>query len=368
MKKVLFITPTFEYTGSEMLLWYALSHLNRDKFEPYLFSKKNGKLIAALPPHIKSFVPYKIGNSSFKKILRVLLKWLKIDPLRYQLTRIQRTVKPEYWYSNTIINPEIYKIAADLGVKVVTHIHELPLAYGFVSYKDMESILDSSELIIGCSKAVCDKVEQMGKRNVRLFYGFIDQAKIQVTKGQQELKQSLGFKEKDYVWALSGKTTFIKGIDFLIPLLERLPANVKLLWIGGKEDTGLYYYVRKVIAEKFPGQVEFIGEQKADYYNYLNCADAFLLLSREDSFPLVMLEAAVLGKPIVGFNSGGIKEFVTEEIGIVVDSWNFDDLAAAMSTVMNHRENFDAKRIKAKAVEYDAAKQVQNWEGILESI
>ncbi|MNJ91743.1 Alpha-galactosylglucosyldiacylglycerol synthase [compost metagenome] len=368
MKKILFITPSFGYTGSEMLLWYSLMHLNKDKFRPYLFSKEKGKLIDTLPSHIKSYVSYKKGNNKFDKILRVLLKMLKIDPLRFQLARIHKTIKAEYWYVNTIVNPEIYEIAADLGVKVITHVHELPLAYGFVSYKEMERILNVSDLIIGCSKAVCDKIEGMGKKNVRLFYGFVDQAKIRVTKDSGQLKKGLGFEENDFIWAVSGKTTFIKGIDFLIPLLERLPANVKILWIGGEENTGLYYYVKKTIEERFSGKVLFIGEQKDDYYNYLNCSDAFLLLSREDSFPLVMLEAAVLGKPIVGFNSGGIKEFVEENMGIVVDSWSFDDLKKAMNTVKDHREKFSEIRIKEKATEYDASKQVQHWEDILESI
>ncbi|TKC55813.1 glycosyltransferase [Pedobacter hiemivivus] len=368
MKRILFITPTFGYTGSEMLLWYSLSHLNQDKFKAYLFSKKNGKLIETLPSHIKSFVPYKIGNNKFNKILRVFLKWLKIDPLRFQLSRIQKTIKADYWYVNTIVNPEVYQIASDLGVKVVTHVHELPLAYGFIAYKEMESLLNYSQLIIGCSKAVCDKIVGMGKTSVHLFYGFVDQAKIRISKNAELLRKELGFEENDYIWAVSGKTTFTKGIDFLIPLLERLPANVKILWIGGEENTGLYYYVKKTIAERFAGKVLFTGEQKDDYYNYLNCSNAFLLLSREDSFPLVMLEAAVLGKPIVGFNSGGIKEFVEEKMGIVVDSWSFDDLVKAMSTVQNYGENFDTNRIKEKATEYDASKQVGRWEEILESI
>ena len=368
MKSILFITPSFGYTGSEMLLWYSLSHLNKAKFKAYLFSKEKGKLLSTLPSHIEYFVPYKKDKTNRNKLLRLYLKWRKIDPLRFQLSKIQQTIQADYWYVNTIVNPEVYKIAADLGVKVITHVHELPLAYGFITFKDLENVLDHSELIIGCSKAVCNKIEGMGKKNVRLFYGFVDQAKIKITKEPELLKKDLGFGENDYIWAVSGKTTAMKGVDFLIPLLERLGPNVKILWIGGEDDSGLSYYVKKTIEEKFAGRVLFIGEQKEDYYNYLNCADGFLLLSREDSFPLVMLEAAVLGKPIVGFNSGGIKEFVTDKMGIVVDSWNFDDLAKAMRTVQNSTENFDITAIKERAAEYDASKQVQQWEHILEQI
>jgi glycosyltransferase involved in cell wall biosynthesis len=62
---------------------------------------------------------------------------------------------------------------------------------------------------------------------------------------------------------------------------------------------------------------------------YLPYADerfiVFALVSWEDPFPLVNLEAASLGKPIVCFDeAGGSKEFVEEDCGFVVPYLDLD--------------------------------------------
>ena len=46
---------------------------------------------------------------------------------------------------------------------------------------------------------------------------------------------------------------------------------------------------------------------------FFSAADAFVLTSREDPFPTVVLEAMSVGVPVVAFaESGGIPEFLTE--------------------------------------------------------
>lgn len=367
MKKILFVTQNLARTGSEMLLWYSLCNLNKEEFKSYLFLKDWGELADQLPDHIQCFLNYKRSKKIKTKLFRVILKIFGINPLKYQLQKIQNLTGAEYWYLNTIANPEVYDIAKSMGVKIITHFHELPMAYSFISYNDMKKIMSNTNLFIGCSQVVCDKIRWMGGDNVNLLYGFIDTTKVKYTVSGQEVKHRLKIGLGDFVWAIAGKTTLIKGIDFLIPLLEKLSEEVKIVWIGGEENSGVYFYVRKTIENRFPGRVKFVGEQKAEeYYNYLNCADAFLLLSREDSFPLVMLEAAALGKPIVGFGSGGISEFVDDNMGIVVDSWNYDDLSQAMTVVQQYPDRFNVEAIKKKASGFDVSKQVEKWAHILE--
>ncbi|SES16343.1 glycosyltransferase [Pedobacter rhizosphaerae] len=368
MKKILFITHNLGRTGSEMLLWYSLIHLNKEKFTPLLFTKTKGVLVDQLPAEIPHFLPYKKNPKRSLRFLRTILKIFKIDSLTYQLTQIHKKNNVDYWYVNTLVLPEVYSIANKLGVKIITHAHELPLAYNFNSYTDMERIITSSSTLIGCSKTVCEKISDMGRPDVKLLYGFIDANKIVCSKTAPEVKANTGFNNDDFVWAISGKTSLIKGVDFLASLVAELPDNVKFIWIGGEENTGIYYYAKKALENKFPGRVLFLGAQSDEYYNYLNSADAFLLLSREDSFPLVMLEAAALGKPIVGFNSGGISEFVNEQTGIVIDTWRAKDLASAMMRVKDYPEQFLETEIKAQAARYEVKKQVSRLEEILEDI
>ncbi len=53
--------------------------------------------------------------------------------------------------------------------------------------------------------------------------------------------------------------------------------------------------------------------------DYLKAGDLFILPSREDPFPLVCLEAAMCGLPVLCFrDAGGMPEFVEEDAGFVV--------------------------------------------------
>jgi glycosyltransferase involved in cell wall biosynthesis len=64
----------------------------------------------------------------------------------------------------------------------------------------------------------------------------------------------------------------------------------------------------------------------------INASDVFLVSSREDPFPLVVLEAALSEKPILGFkNTGGADEFIDETCGSKVD---YLDVAQMSSEIL----------------------------------
>ena len=51
----------------------------------------------------------------------------------------------------------------------------------------------------------------------------------------------------------------------------------------------------------------FLGEIE-NPYPLFDRMDVFTVTSRADPFPLVVLEAMALGKPVVGFAEGGVPE------------------------------------------------------------
>ena len=87
-----------------------------------------------------------------------------------------------------------------------------------------------------------------------------------------------------------------------------------------------------------------------DYY----CAmDAFALTSREDPFPLVMLEAGALEVPVVCFaNSGGGPEFAGGGAGLVAPYLDVEALAGHLAVL---HDNADLRR----QLGAEAARQVQ---------
>ncbi len=81
--------------------------------------------------------------------------------------------------------------------------------------------------------------------------------------------------------------------------------------------------------------VWFLGE-KTNPIDYFTAADIFLLTSREDPFPLVCLENASLGNPIICFDkSGSIPELVGDDGGCVVPYLDVEEMAAAVVNLAN---------------------------------
>ena len=91
----------------------------------------------------------------------------------------------------------------------------------------------------------------------------------------------------------------------------------------------------------------------------------FFLSSREDPFPLVMLEAAHVGKPIVGVRaSGGVNDFLQGLDELLVDSWEVAVLVEKISSLLQlspaHLADYQ-QNLKKRAVQYSAALFMDRW-------
>jgi glycosyltransferase involved in cell wall biosynthesis len=100
------------------------------------------------------------------------------------------------------------------------------------------------------------------------------------------------------------------------------------MWIGGSTNGMELYEIEHDIRQAgISDRVHFINHvsNPLDYYREFN---VFAMISREDPFPLVNLEVASLGKPIVCFkNAGGTPEFVEDDAGFIVPYLDIAEMA-----------------------------------------
>ena len=80
-------------------------------------------------------------------------------------------------------------------------------------------------------------------------------------------------------------------------------------------------------------------------------ADIFVLFSRFEGLPCVILEAMSAGLPVVATETGGISDWITEKTGRLVKSEDIVDLSNTLNFIMTHLSDFDAVEIRKKIVE-----------------
>lgn len=365
-KRLLFFTPFATRTGSEMMLLYIIQQIDRSRYDVGVVSFADGELLKELPADVPVFVAPKNYN-----IIQKVMFFLGANPTLRYLKKVATEFKADIWYINTTMLPEVMSVAKEFSIKTVTHFHELPLTYAYLSRTDISNIVNHSDLLIGCSDVTCEAIRSTGGKHVELLYSFIDTSKAVADQEKTKtIRKKLGIPESDFVWVISGMTSERKGFDLLPDIANELNTpNVHIVWIGEQIADGLVYYTeQRCKNSKSKTTIHLVGKQKEDYYNYLNLGHGFLLTSRQDPFPLVMIEAALLGKPIVSFPSGGASEFIHPGMGAVTEDISVKQLVIAMKDVMSGKIATDAEASKQRAGIFNVKSGYENWVKIMDKI
>jgi glycosyltransferase involved in cell wall biosynthesis len=256
-------------------------------------------------------------------------------------------------YSNTVTNGDVLRILARPGLPVITHVHELNYWIDKSGADNWSEVCRHTTKFVAASEAVSQNLQQNHRipaDRMEVVHEFIPtDHKPQLGSHDQNatVRQQLGIPVQAFVVGGSGYETWRKGKDLFVQLAtlirRRNPSrSFWFVWVGWEGDEEerrqLRHDVEKAgIADSFC----WTGEV-SNPLDYFACFDAFALVSREDPFPLVCLEAALLEKPILCFaGAGGISELVEEDSGFTV---RYLDLNAMADKLLLLGENEDLRR------------------------
>jgi glycosyltransferase involved in cell wall biosynthesis len=153
------------------------------------------------------------------------------------------------------------------------------------------------------------------------------------------LMNDVGLKAGERILMTAGRLHRQKGYDLLIqalPMVQKSFSGVKLLILGeGEEEKSLKKLAHSLeISEK----VLFLG-LRSDVDRLLQCSEIFVLPSRWEGFPNVLLEAMAAGKPVVATAVGGVRELVVDEVtGILVPPQDETALADAITLLLSDKK------------------------------
>lgn len=365
--KLLFITPLASRTGSEMMLLNIILRLDRTKYEIAVASYAPGELLAELPADVKVFsVP-----GTFSTLDRINFH-LGRHPIVLALRKIQRDFKADLWYLNTIVLPKAADTAVALGVPFVVHFHEMPLSYAYVNQEEFDLLARKSAHVIGCSEATCRGAKEAGAGKVSLVYSFIEKRDRSGDPAAiVKIRKQYGIADDHFAWIMSGVPSERKGFDFIPEIAQELDdPKVHLIWVGGGGAGDGYkrWVENRIASNSSRTKIHLAGKQKELYDQYLHAADGFMLTSRQDPFPLVMIEAATLGKPIVSFPSGGVSELLVEGMGSVTADFSVRQMVAEMRRVMSGELAFDPSVAAARISEYTIDEGMKSWLEVMDKV
>jgi glycosyltransferase involved in cell wall biosynthesis len=129
-----------------------------------------------------------------------------------------------------------------------------------------------------------------------------------------------------------------KGIDVALKAISRLPQEIKEKIIynvagDGEEKENLEKLAKELKIENLVKFLGFVPDAK----KLLSGADIFLLPSRTEAFPYVILEAGFVGLPIIATSVGGIPEVIHDmQNGILIHPRNPKEISEAILYYLNH--------------------------------
>ena len=156
--------------------------------------------------------------------------------------------------------------------------------------------------------------------------------------GREEARRRMGVPEKGRVWIAVGRLSRQKGFDILLEAFGKVAAAARedkprLVIVG---DGDQRKHLEDAAARlSLTDRVLFAGDRN-DVPDLMMGADFFVLSSRWEGGPLVVLEAMAAGLPVVATDVGDVSSMVVDgETGFVVQPSRPDELSRAMSRMMD---------------------------------
>jgi len=180
-----------------------------------------------------------------------------------------------------------------------------------------ERVLQTARRIIvpsrGLAKELLAEYPQCEDK-IQILPNAVDAGKMQPPDGfdRHSFRQELNIAPDDFAIAFVSLGHYErKGLPQLLEALKLVHSSkLKLTVVGGTPQLLSPY--RKLVSEMgLDSQVRFVGMQN-DVRPYLWSADLFALPSAYEVFPLVALEAAAAGLPLLVTRMNGVEEFLVD--------------------------------------------------------
>lgn len=150
-----------------------------------------------------------------------------------------------------------------------------------------------------------------------------------------------------------------KGVDEMIKMIPLLDENIEVIIVGGYLKKDAVFKNRCTLIERTNDVNELV--------NLYSKSHALINMTLEENLPTVNIEALACGTPVITYNTGGSPEIIDEKTGIVVEKYNYVQMAKTISDLKNNY-NFKVEDCLERSKLFDKKNMLNNYKELFEEI
>ncbi|THF50555.1 glycosyltransferase [Flavobacterium supellecticarium] len=342
-KSVVFVAASTQGGGAERMQINIMHSLSIEKYDVFFVNTSSEPKPQTLKPHI-TYIQY--NKSHAKSAYRLLSKELK-------------DINPHYIFTTSIVVAyllQIIRMMSRLKSRLIVRIAVPPSESPHKGVKSailsrMNSFtLKHADLIIAqteFSKIDVARHYKVPLTKIKVIRNIVDQSLLDESGA---LYFPGEFSSGNYNIVAAGALYSVKGFDLLIHAMKEVVKHniTTRLYILGDEryETGYKAQLSHLIQEhQLTNHVFLLGHQSNPYPYYKN-ADLFVLSSRKEGFPNVVLEALYYGIPVVATNCVDFSEVINNGVnGYIVPKDSVNDLSEGVIKAIEHLKKTTTNKI-----------------------
>ena len=345
MKNILFINHSIRDGGPGRSLYYLLKHFDYEEFnvstlipEKKVFSKNIEKDNLKVNQIVNNNFPENLKRQNFqfqgKKFsilpLDIIINVFRLIYLLFDFKKELVRNKIDVIYCNgTLAKFFGATLGSIYSIKVVWHVRNYQKNI-FLSYLiNFFSTFNSVKKIICVSKSTMSQFKI--KEKCKVINNGIDTEEFNPTTVLRELREKFNISKEKIIIGTAGRVVPRKNFEHFVQLgidvCKKYKKDCLFVLVG---DTPYYFGQNlmtklKAMVKKENLEDKFIFTGYTDKVEaYISDFDIFFIPSMyEDPFPRVVIESMALGKPVLGYNIGGIGEAIDNKVNGY--SFNLDD-------------------------------------------
>lgn len=347
-KRILFISHDANRAGGQIVLLQLLHQLKQYNLNMQLLLCSDGPLEEEFRNILPTTRLPRVDDIHFTPIIGTIFTFLGINQWVKQriFAKRWRQFKTQLIsadigliFANTIASAAVFRQLDFIHAPTILFAHELEMSIRkFSQTDDMTYLMKHTHHLIAVSKAVATYYQQTYQypESQTSTFQIIDTSLIlqNIQKGKKvAIRQRMGLSNDAILVGGCGHAEWRKGNDIFMAVAQQVITHfdtkpVYFVWVGMNENSELYEIQRFDAARMgIADRIIHVGIT-SEVFQYLSQFDIFALPSREDPYPLVVLEAALAEKPIVCFEkSGGAPELVENDAGFVVPYLNIIEMS-----------------------------------------